>query len=139
MDGYIFHLPDGTPISEKRLQNEIDKTVKRINTDGIEFDRFDNNKIFILPFLSRLTAMARWAWIFLTQRFTRFGLFENVYPIHVSDCHGTYYPRGDDNEAGRAEIHKRAGRAGKECRDIQSQMARWRVSGAEHTETESRY
>ena len=63
-DGYIFHLPDGTPISEKRLQNEIDKTVKRINTDGIEFDRFDNNKIFILPFLSRLTAMARWAWIF---------------------------------------------------------------------------
>ena len=64
MDGYVFHLPDGTPISEKRLQNEIDKTVKRINTDGIEFDRFDNNKIFILPFLSRLTAMARWAWIF---------------------------------------------------------------------------
>ena len=40
MDGYIFHLPDGTPISEKRLQNEIDKTVKRFNTDGIEFERF---------------------------------------------------------------------------------------------------
>ena len=40
MDGYIFHLPDGTPISRERLQNEIDRIVKRVNTDGIVFERF---------------------------------------------------------------------------------------------------
>ena len=40
MDGYIFHLPDGTPISRERLQNEIDRIIKRINEDGIVFERF---------------------------------------------------------------------------------------------------
>ncbi|MFR3650899.1 MAG: site-specific integrase [Enterocloster aldenensis] len=40
MDGYIFHLPDGTPISRERLQNEIDRIVKRINVDGMAFERF---------------------------------------------------------------------------------------------------
>ena len=40
MDGYIFHLPDGSPISEKRVQNGIDHVVKRINADGIMFERF---------------------------------------------------------------------------------------------------
>ena len=40
IDGYIFHLPDGTPISRERLQNEIDRIVKRINADGMAFERF---------------------------------------------------------------------------------------------------
>lgn len=40
MEGYIFHLPDGTPISRERLQNEIDRIVKRINADGMVFERF---------------------------------------------------------------------------------------------------
>ena len=40
IDGYLFHLPDGTPISRERLQNEIDRIVKRINAAGIEFERF---------------------------------------------------------------------------------------------------
>ncbi len=40
MDGYIFHLPDGTPISRERLQNEINRIVKQINTGGIVFERF---------------------------------------------------------------------------------------------------
>lgn len=40
IDGYIFHLPDGSPISRERLQNEIDRIVKRINEAGISFERF---------------------------------------------------------------------------------------------------
>ncbi len=40
MDGYIFHLPDGTPISRGRFQNEIDRIVKRINEAGTRFGRF---------------------------------------------------------------------------------------------------
>ncbi|MDR2023057.1 MAG: site-specific integrase [Hungatella sp.] len=40
MDGYIFHLPDGMPISERRLATEIDKVVKKINCAGISFERF---------------------------------------------------------------------------------------------------
>lgn len=40
MDGYIFHLPNGTPISRGRFQNEIDRIVKRINEAGIAFERF---------------------------------------------------------------------------------------------------
>lgn len=40
IDGYIFHLPDGTPISRERLQNEIDRIIKRIKADDKEFERF---------------------------------------------------------------------------------------------------
>lgn len=40
MDGYIFHLHDGTPISERRLATEIDKIVKKINGAGVSFERF---------------------------------------------------------------------------------------------------
>lgn len=40
MGGYIFHLPDGGPITEKRVQNEIDRIVKQINADGTVFERF---------------------------------------------------------------------------------------------------
>ncbi|WP_395549217.1 MULTISPECIES: tyrosine-type recombinase/integrase [unclassified Lacrimispora] len=40
MDGYIFHLPDGTPISRERLQGEIDRILKRINEAGTTFERF---------------------------------------------------------------------------------------------------
>ncbi|MDR0925335.1 MAG: site-specific integrase [Hungatella sp.] len=40
MDGYIFRLPDGTPISGARVQIEIDRIVTRINEAGITFERF---------------------------------------------------------------------------------------------------
>ncbi|WP_313185928.1 tyrosine-type recombinase/integrase [Lacrimispora sp.] len=40
MDGYIFHLPDGTPISRERVQIEIDRIVKKINKADIPFERF---------------------------------------------------------------------------------------------------
>lgn len=40
MGGYIFHLPDGTPISRGRVQIEIDRIVKKINEAGINFERF---------------------------------------------------------------------------------------------------
>lgn len=40
LDGYIFHLPDGSPISVTRIQNEIDRITKVINKAGIHFDRF---------------------------------------------------------------------------------------------------
>lgn len=40
MDGYIFHLPEGTPISRERFQGEIDRILKRINEAGITFERF---------------------------------------------------------------------------------------------------
>ncbi len=40
MDGYIFHLPDGTPISGARVQIEIDRIVKNINKAGVPFERF---------------------------------------------------------------------------------------------------
>lgn len=40
LDGYIFHLPNGTPISRERLQSEIDRIVKRINEAGTNFERF---------------------------------------------------------------------------------------------------
>lgn len=40
LDGYIFHLPDGTPISRERVQNELHRIVKRINADGLAFERF---------------------------------------------------------------------------------------------------
>ena len=40
MDGYIFHLPNGGPISRGRVQNEINRIIKRIQNDGIEFSHF---------------------------------------------------------------------------------------------------
>lgn len=39
IDGYVFHLPDGSPITCERLQGEIDRTVRRIKVAGIKFER----------------------------------------------------------------------------------------------------
>lgn len=40
IDGYIFHLENGGPISRERVQHEIDRIVNRINKDGIRFESF---------------------------------------------------------------------------------------------------
>lgn len=40
IDGYIFHLEDGSPISRERVQNEINRIVRRINKDNIHFEPF---------------------------------------------------------------------------------------------------
>lgn len=56
MDGYIFHLPDGTPISRERLQNEIGRIVKRMNEDGIVFKRFTSH-CFCPTFATRAEKM----------------------------------------------------------------------------------
>lgn len=40
LNGYVFHLPDGRPISRERVQNEIKRIVKRINDDGVVFPPF---------------------------------------------------------------------------------------------------
>lgn len=37
---YLFHLPDGRPISRERVQNEIDRIIRQINENGIKFERF---------------------------------------------------------------------------------------------------
>ena len=37
---YLFHLPDGKPISRERVQNEIDRIIRQINENGIKFERF---------------------------------------------------------------------------------------------------
>lgn len=39
-EGYVFHLPEGGPLSWERVQNEINRIAKQINADGIEFERF---------------------------------------------------------------------------------------------------
>jgi len=38
MDGYIFHLPDGGPISIERLQGEIDRIIRLIEQNDIKFE-----------------------------------------------------------------------------------------------------
>lgn len=40
MEGYIFCLPNGGPISRGRYQNEIDRIIKKITDAKIEFERF---------------------------------------------------------------------------------------------------
>ena len=43
MDGYVFHLPNGAPISPERVNLEIDRIVKKINQDGVEFEPFTSH------------------------------------------------------------------------------------------------
>lgn len=40
LDSYIFHLEDGKPISRERVQNELNRIVKKMNNDGNPFERF---------------------------------------------------------------------------------------------------
>lgn len=40
MNGYLFHLPGGGPISRERVQHEINRIVDRINKDGQSFEPF---------------------------------------------------------------------------------------------------
>ncbi len=40
MNGYLFHLPDGKPISRERVQSEIDRIVKWMKYEKISFERF---------------------------------------------------------------------------------------------------
>lgn len=43
IDEYIFHLPDGTPISRERVQSEIDRLVKKINESDHHMERFTSH------------------------------------------------------------------------------------------------
>ncbi len=40
IDGYIFRMDDGRPISRERLQTEINRILKKIHNAGIEFEYF---------------------------------------------------------------------------------------------------
>lgn len=40
MDAYVFHLEDNKPISRERVQHEVNRIVKRINDNGIDFEPF---------------------------------------------------------------------------------------------------
>ena len=43
IDEYVFHLPEGTPISRERVQSEIDRIVKRVNETGFYMERFTSH------------------------------------------------------------------------------------------------
>ena len=43
MDGYVFHLPEGGPISIERMQGEIDRIIKLITEDDNQFERFTSH------------------------------------------------------------------------------------------------
>ena len=40
LDEYVFHLPNGRPISRERLQAEIDRTIQRAAQNGTQIPRF---------------------------------------------------------------------------------------------------
>ena len=40
---YVFHLPEGTPISRERVQSEIDRVLKKINETGDHIERFTSH------------------------------------------------------------------------------------------------
>lgn len=43
IDEYVFHLPEGTPISRERVQSEIDRIVKKVNEAGCHMERFTSH------------------------------------------------------------------------------------------------
>ncbi len=43
IDEYVFHLPEGTPISRERVQSEIDRVLKKINETGGHIERFTSH------------------------------------------------------------------------------------------------
>lgn len=43
IDEYVFHLPEGTPISRERVQAEIDRIVKKVNETGFHMERFTSH------------------------------------------------------------------------------------------------
>lgn len=43
IDEYVFHLPEGMPISRERVQSEIDRIVKKVNEVGCHMERFTSH------------------------------------------------------------------------------------------------
>lgn len=43
IDEYVFHLPEGTPISRERVQAEIDRIIKKVNETGFHMERFTSH------------------------------------------------------------------------------------------------
>ena len=54
IDEYVFHLPEGTPISRERIQSEIERIVRRIVESGFQMERFTSH-CFRHPYVKHTT------------------------------------------------------------------------------------